>query len=176
MILVGYRRHFSAARIRTKVKVKGKLNGAETSLMKVCSWVFWTLDWAKYCLLTKQRQYKGWLNDRSLNVLEWPSQSPLLNPNEHLWRTKVSCPLIELERICKEEWHKIPWSGVQSLSTQGCNQCKRCFSTVLCKRSEYLCQCVVVFIFSKFAKNSKILICALLLWGIECILMILDVL
>ena len=54
-----------------------------------------------------------WLWDKSLNVLEWPSQSPDLNQIEHLWRdlkVDVQQPsnLTELERICREEWEKFP--------------------------------------------------------------------
>jgi hypothetical protein len=51
----------------------------------------------------------------SLNVLEWPRQSLDLNPIEHLWRDlkmaaqqRSPSNLIELERICREEWEKLP--------------------------------------------------------------------
>ncbi|KAG2465191.1 TC1A transposase, partial [Polypterus senegalus] len=57
---------------------------------------------------------KEWLQDNSVNVLEWPSQSPDLNPIEHLWRDlKMAVHrcfpsnLMELERCCKEEWAKL---------------------------------------------------------------------
>ncbi|KAG2461535.1 TCB1 transposase, partial [Polypterus senegalus] len=57
---------------------------------------------------------KEWLQDNSVNVLEWPSQSPDLNLIEHLWRDlKMSVHrlypsnLMELERCCKEEWAKL---------------------------------------------------------------------
>ena len=56
-----------------------------------------------------------WFQDKSLNVLEWPSQSPNLNPIEHLWRDlkiavqrRSPSDLTELERICREEWEKLP--------------------------------------------------------------------
>uniref|UniRef100_A0A4W5PP57 Tc1-like transposase DDE domain-containing protein n=1 Tax=Hucho hucho TaxID=62062 RepID=A0A4W5PP57_9TELE len=55
------------------------------------------------------------LRDKSLIVLEWANQSPDLNPIEHLWRDlKIAVQrrspsnLTELERICREEWEKLP--------------------------------------------------------------------
>jgi hypothetical protein len=58
----------------------------------------------------------------SLNVLEWPSQSPALNPIKHLWRDlniavqqRSPSNLTELERICREEGEKLPNTGVPSL-------------------------------------------------------------
>ncbi|KAG2461018.1 TCB1 transposase, partial [Polypterus senegalus] len=57
---------------------------------------------------------KEWLHDNSVNVLEWPSQSPDLNPIEHLWRDlkmavhrHLPSNLMELKRCCKEEWAKL---------------------------------------------------------------------
>ncbi|KAG2469857.1 TCB1 transposase, partial [Polypterus senegalus] len=56
---------------------------------------------------------KEWLQDNSVNVLEWPSQSPHLHPIKHLWRDlkmavhrRFPFNLMELERCCKEEWAK----------------------------------------------------------------------
>jgi hypothetical protein len=56
-----------------------------------------------------------WLRDKSLNVLEWPRQSQDLNPIENLWRDlKIAVQqhslskLTEFERICSEEWEKLP--------------------------------------------------------------------
>ncbi len=58
---------------------------------------------------------KKWLEKKHVKVLEWLSQSPNLNPIENLWRElKVRVAkrqprnLNDMERICKEEWDKIP--------------------------------------------------------------------
>uniref|UniRef100_A0A3Q3S9H9 Tc1-like transposase DDE domain-containing protein n=1 Tax=Mastacembelus armatus TaxID=205130 RepID=A0A3Q3S9H9_9TELE len=60
---------------------------------------------------------KEWLRNNSVTVLDWPSQSPDLNPIEDLWRDlkmavhqRSPSDLTELERICKEEWQRIPKS------------------------------------------------------------------
>uniref|UniRef100_A0AAZ3R8A6 Uncharacterized protein n=1 Tax=Oncorhynchus tshawytscha TaxID=74940 RepID=A0AAZ3R8A6_ONCTS len=48
----------------------------------------------------------------SLNVLEWPSQSLDLNPIERDLKIAVQqhspSNLTELERICREDWEKLP--------------------------------------------------------------------
>ncbi|KAK3572688.1 hypothetical protein QTP86_004135 [Hemibagrus guttatus] len=62
---------------------------------------------------------KEWPRDNSVNVLERTSQSPDLNPIEHLWRdlkmaVHRSPPsnLMELERSCKEEWEILPKNSI----------------------------------------------------------------
>jgi tRNA A37 threonylcarbamoyladenosine biosynthesis protein TsaE len=55
-----------------------------------------------------------WLKDNKVNVLEWSSQSPDLNPIEHLWAelekhvwARRPTNLTQLHQLCQEEWAKI---------------------------------------------------------------------
>jgi hypothetical protein len=54
----------------------------------------------------------GLIKDNNVKVLECPSQSPDLNPTEHLWaelkkRARKPPNLTQLHQLCQEEWVKI---------------------------------------------------------------------
>ncbi len=67
---------------------------------------------------------KAWKARNELECLEWPAQSPDLNPMENLWMTLkrgISArdpppkTVNELKIIVQEEWKKIPLKDVQNL-------------------------------------------------------------
>ncbi|KAL0201441.1 hypothetical protein M9458_004628, partial [Cirrhinus mrigala] len=74
-----------------------------------CGWVF------QHDNDPKHMATKEWLKKKHIKAQEWPSLSPDHNPIENLWRElKVRVAKHQpqnhndLERICKEDWDKIP--------------------------------------------------------------------
>ena len=65
---------------------------------------------------------KKWLSENNVNVLQWPNQSPNLNPIENLrqvWKIQIQeeapANINNLKTICQEEWYKIPTNYYKEL-------------------------------------------------------------
>ena len=117
---------FSAAGTGRLVRIQGKINRAkyreiiDENLLQITQdlrlgqrFTFQQDNNPKHTAKTMQE----WLWDKSLNVLEWPSQSLDLNSIEHLWRDLkiavhrcLQSNLTELEMLCRDERAKIPKS------------------------------------------------------------------
>lgn len=66
-----------------------------------------------------------WFKGSNVDVLQWPSQSPDLNPIQNLWKVlktidyvQKSSNLKDLETFTKEEWEKIPVETCQRFSNK----------------------------------------------------------
>uniref|UniRef100_A0A672YKD4 Tc1-like transposase DDE domain-containing protein n=1 Tax=Sphaeramia orbicularis TaxID=375764 RepID=A0A672YKD4_9TELE len=72
----------------------------------------------------KARSIKTWMTESGVDELDWPAQSPDLNPIEHLWdelerrlRARPSHPtsVCDLTNVFLEEWSKIPMNTLLNL-------------------------------------------------------------
>ena len=79
------------------------------------------------------RSVLSFLEDQGVEVMKWPSQSPDLNPIEHIWkmlnemidkRMKDTHSYQELERVVQEEWRKLDVKKILNCIDSMPSRCK----------------------------------------------------
>jgi DDE superfamily endonuclease len=114
---------FSRDGVGPLVRIEGKMNAEmykgilEENMIEhaiTClsdDWIFMQDNDPKHA----SKLLKKWFVDNEVEVLKWPSQSPDLNPIEHLWehldrqiRTRTYSKTGDLFKALREEWKKIP--------------------------------------------------------------------
>uniref|UniRef100_A0A8C5LJZ5 Transposase n=1 Tax=Leptobrachium leishanense TaxID=445787 RepID=A0A8C5LJZ5_9ANUR len=83
---------------------------------------------------------RAWLQIKGWNILEWPSQSPDLNPIENLWwdlkKAVAVCKpknVTELEAFAHDEWAKIPVDRCKTLVSSYASRLKRLKTVITVK-------------------------------------------
>ncbi|CDQ60660.1 unnamed protein product [Oncorhynchus mykiss] len=125
--------YFSAAGTGRLVRIEGKMNGAkyreilDENLLKTSDWGKGSPSNRTTTLSTQSRQRRS-----GFGTTRTSTQS---NISIAVQRRSQS-NLTELERICKEEWEKLPKYRCAKLVAsypRGCNRCQMCFNKVLSK-------------------------------------------
>ena len=79
----------------------------------------------------KKKKTHGWFKEKKINLMEWPAQSPDLNPIEHLWE-ELSRRLqghkfkkeVDLMDAIGREWKKIPVDRIIKLVDSMPSRCR----------------------------------------------------